>query len=353
MEQNNKKNPLKELFLEKMKKELVPFLKIAKRNLKKQSKPIYLEDILGYGGFAFVVKGYTDLLLDGSNIENQPCAVKIVYPIRIYGSNPDANVLNRTRFINEAFSSRQVYINLKNIGGNLEKHIVRFYKYGEFDDTYDKKRKKGGFWSIPFISKKYPKKLISWRYIVTEYIDSKNLEEYKDILSIKEIIKVGRIICQVLEVTHSLQLIHRDIKPSNILIPNGKVEELKLCDFGLSKRTDVSIPIYKSIIGSIGFAAPEQIGPKLIHPVDQRADIYGLAATLYYMITDHCPYNELDAKLYMKGKKPLPMPKPLTDFINQPELNEIFSKALSPHRSKRYKNINELKTDLDSLYDRL
>ena len=137
------------------------------------------------------------------------------------------------------------------------------------------------------------------------------------------------------------------------MIPNGKIEDLKLCDFGLSKRSDVSIPVYRSILGSVGFAAPEQIDPKFTYPVDNRADIYGLAATLYFMITDCYPYNEKDAKLFMTKEKPLPRPKPLTDFVNQPELNEILNKALSPYRSNRYKNINEFKTDLDTIYNKL
>ncbi|MFC1560907.1 serine/threonine-protein kinase [Candidatus Latescibacterota bacterium] len=199
----------------------------------------------------------------------------------------------------------------------------------------------------------YKKRYISWRYIVSEYFEAKELGQYKGIISIKDIVKVGRIICQVLEATHSLQLIHRDIKPTNILIPNGKIEDLKLCDFGLAKRTDVSIPVHRSILGSVGFAAPEQIDPKLTYPVDNRADIYGLAATLYFMITDHYPYNEKDAKLLMRKGKQIPRPKPLTDYVNQPELNEILSKALSPYRSNRYKNINEFKTDLDTIYNKL
>jgi serine/threonine protein kinase len=275
------------------KQKLTTVFKIAKRNLKKQSRPIFLEEIIGYGGFALVAKAATDILLDGVNIEHKQCAVKIVYPHRVYGVNNDANVLNRTRFINEAFATRQVYINLRKTGSGMEKHIVRFFRYGEFDEIYKKKRTKR---PIPFLPKIYSRKVISWRYIVSEYIDAKNLGEFGDSLSIKDIVHVGRIIGRVLEATHGVDLIHRDIKPANILIPDDNIEDLKLCDFGLAKRTDASIPIYSSVLGSLGFAAPEQIGPKLAHPVDERADIYGLAATLYFMITGDHPYNRMDAK---------------------------------------------------------
>ncbi len=354
MEQKNTtKIPDTDLFFDKLKEELQPTFKIAKRKLKKQGRPIYLENIIGFGGFAVVAKGRTDLLMDGLKVENHPCAVKIVYPGRIYGDNPDVNLSNRTRFISEAFSARQVYINLKKLGNNLEKHLVRFFRYGEFDEVYDEKNIRLGTWAIRTIAKKYKKRYISWRYIVSEYIEGKELGQYKGKISIKDIVQVGKIICQVLEATHSQELIHRDIKPTNILIPNGKIEDLKLGDFGLSKRTDVSVPVYSSILGSVGFAAPEQIDPRLTYPVDNRADIYGLAATLYFMITDHYPYNEKDAKLLMKKEIPIPKPKPLTDFVNQPELNEILGKALSPYRSNRYKNMNEFKTDLDTIYNKL
>ncbi len=340
-----------DLYSDGQKQKLMSVFKIAKRNLKKQSRPIFLEEIIGYGGFALVAKAYTDILLDGIKIEHKQCSVKIVYPHRVYGINPDSNVLNRTRFINEAFATRQVYISLRKIGSGLEKHIVRFYRYGEFDEIY---KKKGGKRTIiPFLPKIYSKKVISWRYIVSEYIDAKNLEEYKSTLSIKDIVHIGRIIARVLEVTHDLNLIHRDIKPENILIPDGDIEELKLCDFGLAKRTDASIPIYSSVLGSLGFAAPEQIGPKLTHPVDGRADIYGLAATLYYMITGDHPYNRMDAKYYMREEKPMPEPKSILKYAEQPEMDAILGKALRPHRSERYNNMTKFKIDLDELYDRM
>ena len=351
MNQKITKIPDTELFFNKIKKELQPTFKIAKRNLKKQSRPIYLEDIVGFGGFAIVAKGRTDLLLDGREVKDHPCAVKIVYPGRIYGENSNSNLNNRTRFINEAFSARQVYIGLKKLGENLEKHLVRFYRYGEFDDVYrENDINIGNFWKVRTIAKRYKKKNISWRYIVSEYVEGKELGQYRNRISIKEIIEVGKIISKILKVTHNTELLHRDIKPTNILIPNGRIQDLKLGDFGLAKRTDVAIPIYSSILGSVGFAAPEQIDPGSKYPVDNRADIYGLAATLYFMASGQYPYTERDAKLLMTEYQQIPRTKPLKDFIDQPELSDILAKALSPYRSKRHGSINEFINDLDSIY---
>lgn len=342
-----------DLLFYRLKKKARPVFEVAERNLKKAKRRIDLEDIIGFGGFAVVAKGHTDLLLDGREVENHPCAVKIVYPERIYGPDSDVNNANRKRFINEYSSTRQVYTNLEKLGTGLEKHLVRAYDYGEFDDTYWERNTD----MVGNIAEIYKEGLISWRYIVSEYVEGRELGQYRGKLSIKDIVQVGRVICQVLEVTHSQEFLHRDIKPTNILIPNGTIEDLKLGDFGLAKRTDVAVPVYSSILGSVGFAAPEQMDPESKNPVDGRADIYGLAATLYFMITGHYAYSEEDTKLLIgKENKPISRPAPLTEFVDQPglnELSEVLITALAPYREKRHKNISEFMVALDRVYKKL
>ena len=341
-----------------MKKKALPIFKIAKHHLKKAKSPINLDDIIGFGGFALVAKGHLNLSWYGRELEDHPCAVKIVYPGRIYGSDPDINIANRKRFINEYSSTRQVFINLEKLGTGLEKHIVRAYDYGEFDAEYrEKDIDMEGIWKIRDIAKMFMKKLISWRYIVSEYVEGKELGQYRDKINIKNLVQIGKTICQVLEVTHDQGFLHRDIKPTNILIPNNKIENLKLGDFGLAKRTDITVPVYSSILGSVGFAAPEQMNPKSLYPVDGRADIYGLAATLYFMATGHYAYNGEDAKLLI-GKENIQIsrPPPLTDFVYQPGLNmfnDVLIKALAPYREKRYKGIGEFGEALDTVYKKL
>ncbi len=91
-------------------------------------------------------------------------------------------------------------------------------------------------------------------------------------------------------------LVHRDIKPSNLLYtPRGQV---KLLDLGLALLNQQAVPGGDNavrvtqqgfVLGTPDFLAPEQAQNPT--GVDIRADIYGLGATLYYLLTARVPYD--------------------------------------------------------------
>jgi serine/threonine protein kinase len=86
-------------------------------------------------------------------------------------------------------------------------------------------------------------------------------------------------------------MIHRDIKPSNLMLTADG--ELKILDFGISKQTlatddDAELTRAGALIGSPYYMSPEQArGGKL----DLRADVYGLGATMYHLLTGQVPYE--------------------------------------------------------------
>jgi tetratricopeptide (TPR) repeat protein len=99
--------------------------------------------------------------------------------------------------------------------------------------------------------------------------------------------QIGQDLCRALEHLHRLGLVHRDVKPSNVMCTDdGRVV---LSDFGIVKdleredRTEAGM-----MIGTMAFAAPEQMDGER---VDTRADLFGLGATLYFMLTAKRPYS--------------------------------------------------------------
>ncbi|HUS29521.1 MAG TPA: protein kinase [Kofleriaceae bacterium] len=83
-----------------------------------------------------------------------------------------------------------------------------------------------------------------------------------------------------LDAAHSSGVIHRDIKPSNIIVDaRGKVT---LVDFGVARLVDAEVTRTGESLGTPAYMAPEQLrGAK----VDARTDLYGLAATLYELVS--------------------------------------------------------------------
>lgn len=90
---------------------------------------------------------------------------------------------------------------------------------------------------------------------------------------------------------HRMGLVHRDVKPANILIEETK-EGLHalLSDFGLARDEEGGLTRSGLLMGTVDFMAPEQVTGTA--PVDFRADIYGLGATLYAVLAGRPPFRD-------------------------------------------------------------
>ena len=89
---------------------------------------------------------------------------------------------------------------------------------------------------------------------------------------------------------HRRQILHRDIKPQNLLL--GDDGELRLLDFGLAWCPGLSEDQPSLLPGTPSFIAPEAFrGEK---PTPQQ-DVYAVGVTLYFLLTGHYPYGEIEA----------------------------------------------------------
>ena len=124
-------------------------------------------------------------------------------------------------------------------------------------------------------------------YLVMDFIEGTNLEQeiagQGGQLPESRVVEIGRELCDVLTYLHSFAppIIYRDMKPGNVILrPDGRIT---LIDFGIAR---IFSPQGKAtLIGTPGFAPPEQYSGK----VDERSDIYGLGATLHYILTGRDP----------------------------------------------------------------
>ncbi len=98
-----------------------------------------------------------------------------------------------------------------------------------------------------------------------------------------------------LDAAQAAGILHRDIKPSNCFVDADGL--VKVGDFGLSISTltrDVRHELATAgFEGTPQFAAPEQLRGE---PLDARADIYAVGATLYYLLTGRPPLDASDLR---------------------------------------------------------
>ena len=154
-----------------------------------------------------------------------------------------------------------------------------------------------------------------------------------------EVVKIGKDMCNALKIFHSNNLIHSDIKPSNIFINNNGT--YKLGDFSITTR--LNNPSYN---GTPNYMAPEYLTEKK----NNQSDIYSLGLVMYTLLNKgKLPFEKESVSCYSaidirnSGKK---IPK--IRGINKKLMN-IILKSLEFAQNNRYKSVEEMEKDLNSL----
>ena len=137
-----------------------------------------------------------------------------------------------------------------------------------------------------------------------------------------------------LEHAHGLGLIHRDLKPENMLIePDGR---LRITDFGLALalRGGTRFGGATSRSGTPQFAAPEQL---LGERVDQRADLYSLAAVVYFSLLGRPPFSGKTPEQILARQTTDDVPPLVAERRDVPrELEEVLRRALRSEPAERF-----------------
>ena len=155
---------------------------------------------------------------------------------------------------------------------------------------------------------------------------------------------------------HSRGLVHRDVKPSNLLVtarPPDHRLQVKLLDIGLARfvseaEQDGGLTRDGQIVGTGDYMAPEQVAQARL--ADIRADIYGLGATLYQLLTGALPLA--GGTLLQTYMKRLQTDPPLVSTL-VPDclrgLDAVVAKMLKRTPQDRYQTPDEAAADLSAL----
>ena len=160
--------------------------------------------------------------------------------------------------------------------------------------------------------------------IAEEYIDGMPISFLLEqrLFSETEVQRIVLRVCEGLITLHENQIVYRDIKPDNIMIMGDGA--VKLIDFDISKIYKQQGEKDTTVLGTVGYAAPEQYGEA---QSDKRTDIYAVGVLMNVMLTGEHPSKQI-----ARGK-----------------MGAIIEKCIMVVPEKRYGSVKELKEKLEKL----
>ena len=221
-------------------------------------------------------------------------------------------MLEKYTIVKTIGDSHSIYL-VKNIQDNLlyVKKVLNIYDKDVYEWLY-----KHHINGIPTIKEIYEKD--NNLTIIEEYIPGKTLETIleESTLNEKEVRQIIINLCKILkEITDKIALVHRDIKPSNIIIKDNN--ELYLIDFNTAKISNNTKTRDTILLGTEGYAAPEQYG---FASSNIQTDIYAIGVLMKEMISGNIDLNEN----YNSKLKPIiqkcTMMDPKKRYLNYDEL---------------------------------
>ena len=164
--------------------------------------------------------------------------------------------------------------------------------------------------------------------------------------SLRDAALVIERIAAALDHAHSQGVIHRDIKPDNVLFDTSNNPYIS--DFGVAKITESLVTsTNQEVIGTPAYISPEQA---LGEDVDHRADIYGLGAMLYEMLTGERPFGKDTVIGLALQHVNDPVPNLLNLRPDLPgEVDVIIKTAMAKNRENRYDTSLQLAHELNKV----
>ena len=183
----------------------------------------------------------------------------------------------------------------------------------------------------------------AYYFMVQEYVEGEDLqtrmERIKRPMGEQDALKYTAQVLDVLDYLEQQKppIVHRDIKPANIVI-STQDQRAHLVDFGIARAYAPTNAQRKqtTALGTPGYAPPEQYQGN----AEPRSDLYALAATLYFLLTNHDPTEYPPFQF--------PPARALNPLLSK-GIEEVLARALVLDITQRYQTALEMKRDIDAI----
>ena len=194
-----------------------------------------------------------------------------------------------------------------------------------------------------FFAEVHPLPLRQHLYYVQREYAGQTLAEHLRLsgpLGLPEWLDIAPRLIKALGMLHRRNILHRDIKPENLLW--GDDGELRVLDFGLAYCPGLTRDEACELPGTPSYIAPEAFAG--VAPSPQQ-DLYSAGVTLYFLLTGHYPYGEIEAFQHPRFGQPTPASRYRPDIPSW--VDDSLNRALSAEPKKRYETAEEWLLNLE------
>jgi len=174
-------------------------------------------------------------------------------------------------------------------------------------------------------------------YLVMEWLEGEDLAARlaRGPLAIDEGVGLAIEIADALGFAHGRGVVHRDLKPSNLFLPGGRLDAVKVIDFGIARLGRATrMTRTGMLIGTPGYMAPEQARGEA--SIDARADVFSLGCVLFECLTGEPAFDGQHAAAILTKVLFEETPSVRSARPEVPEaLDDLVRRMLSKRREER------------------
>jgi tRNA A-37 threonylcarbamoyl transferase component Bud32 len=148
---------------------------------------------------------------------------------------------------------------------------------------------------------------------------------------------------RALDIAHSRRVVHRDVKPANLLLADD--ETIRVSDFGIARAAGQdTLTEPGSVLGSVGYMAPEQARGE---PTSPASDRYALACVAFELLTGRRPFEREGpaAEATAHAHEEPPSVRDLEPRLPA-AVDTVFTRGLAKQPEHRYPTCAAFVTDL-------
>lgn len=191
-------------------------------------------------------------------------------------------------------------------------------------------------------------------FCVYDQVKASNLRQWvrsSGPLSVSDLRTFAAQFFGILSYVHSQNLYHLNLRPDVIYVKD-RIDQLVISGFGYPSRSDDN---NESVYSTVPDSDPQYLAPEQIigGAIDERTDIYASGLILFFLLTGRTPFevkrvNDTHEIARMQVQAALTRPSSIRATLPS-AVDDIFLKCVSKSSDNRYRTVQELLSDINSL----